>query len=72
MAVANALVQRGSNCVTSAPWKSPMMLGAPFFGGYFGLADNWPQRRFASHKAPELTLRTLKICAGWRAIHIEC
>jgi hypothetical protein len=25
MAVANALGQRGSKCVTAAPWKSPMM-----------------------------------------------
>jgi hypothetical protein len=35
MALANALGQRGSKCVTAARWKSPMMAWGTFCGCYF-------------------------------------
>ncbi len=40
MAVANALGQRGSKCVTAAPWKSPLMAWSTVCDDYFRVADN--------------------------------
>ena len=40
MAVANSLGQRGSNCATAAPLKSPMMAWGTVRGGYIRVADN--------------------------------
>jgi len=40
MAVANALGQRGSKCVTAAPWKSPMMAWSTVCYDYFRVADD--------------------------------
>ncbi len=42
MAVANALGQRGSKCVTAAPWKSPMMAWRTVCDDYFRVADHPP------------------------------
>jgi hypothetical protein len=42
MAVANALCQRGSKCVTAAPWKSPMMAWSTVCDDYFRVADKPP------------------------------
>ncbi len=39
MAVANALGQRGSKCVTAAPWKSPLMAWSTVCDDYFRVAD---------------------------------
>jgi hypothetical protein len=38
MAVANALGQRGSKCVTAAPWKSPLMAWSTVWDDYFRVA----------------------------------
>jgi hypothetical protein len=38
--VANALGQRGSKCVTAAPWKLPMMTWSTVCDDYFRVADN--------------------------------
>ena len=40
MAVANALGQRGSKCVTAAPWKSPMMAWSTVWDDCFRVADH--------------------------------
>src|SRR5713101_762233 len=42
MAVANALGQRGSKCVTAAPWKSPLMAWSTVCDDYFRVADKPP------------------------------
>jgi hypothetical protein len=40
MAVRNALGQRGSKCVTAAPWKSPLMAWSTVCDDYFRVADD--------------------------------
>jgi len=42
MAVANALGQRGSKCVTAVPWKSPIMAWSTVCDDYFRVADKAP------------------------------
>ncbi len=42
MAVANALGQRGSKCVTAAPWKSPLTAWSTVCDDYFRVADKPP------------------------------
>jgi hypothetical protein len=39
MAAANALGQRGSKCVTAAPWKLPMMAWGTVCDDYFRVDD---------------------------------
>jgi hypothetical protein len=46
MAVANALGQRGSKCVTAAPWKSPLMAWRTVCDDYFRVADHPPGTQF--------------------------
>lgn len=45
MAVANAGDQRGSKCVTAAPWKSPMMASSAVGDDYFRVADGYREFR---------------------------
>src|SRR5712664_624022 len=55
MAVANALGQRGSKCVTAAPWSSPLMAWSTVCDDYFRVADNSPPRPndlSAYHRCP--------------------
>jgi hypothetical protein len=49
MAVANALGQRGSKCVTAAPWKSPMMAWSTVCDDYFLVADDTGADQFGKH-----------------------
>jgi hypothetical protein len=43
MAVANALGQCGSKCVTAAPWKSPMMAWSTVWDDCFRVAVIHPK-----------------------------
>jgi hypothetical protein len=72
MAVANALGQRGSKCVTAAPWKLPTMAWSTVCDDYFRVADS-PLAGFTSgscqgkndtHDAPN---RVARQCGIMRA-----
>jgi hypothetical protein len=61
MAVANALGQRGSKCVTAVPWKSPMMAWSTVCDDYFRVADIREPSRPATSERDVLLRRPVRL-----------